>query len=105
MTSNTMVFQQLMVEGNSRALNGAPAADQIISADIRPTAFHASGTGWVGLMARYQDDRNYYYVLLRSNGKVALRKVLDGRLTLFEEVPLTVTPGQILSSSPGGYRQ
>ena len=87
------VFQQSMVEGNARALHKVPAADQIISADIRPTAFHASGTGWVGLMARYQDDRNYYYVLLRSNGKVALRKVLDGRLTLFEEVPLPVTPG------------
>jgi hypothetical protein len=87
------VFQQSMIEGDARAVNGAPAADQIISADIRPTAFNASGTGWVGLMARYRDDRNYYYVLLKSSGKAALRKVVDGQLTLFEEVPFTVTPG------------
>jgi hypothetical protein len=82
-----------MIEGDARAVNGAPAADQIISADIRPTAFNTSGTGWVGLMARYRDDRNYYYVLLKSSGKAALRKVVDGQLTLFEEVPFTVTPG------------
>jgi hypothetical protein len=91
--NDAMVFQQSMIEGDARAVNGAPAADQIISADIRPTAFNASGTGWVGLMARYRDDRNYYYVLLKGSGKAALRKVVNGQLTLFEEVPFTVTPG------------
>jgi hypothetical protein len=87
------VFRQTTEQGDARAVNGAPAADQIVTAEIRPTTFHPAGTGWVGLMARYQDDRNYYYVLLKNNGRAALRKLVDGRTTLFEEVSFPVTTG------------
>jgi hypothetical protein len=87
------VFLQSSTSGDARAVNGAPAADQIVTAQIRPTGFNASGTGWVGLMARYQDDRNYYYVLLKQSGSAALRKIVNGQTTLFEEVPFSVAPG------------
>ena len=40
-----------------------------MSARVRPVGFAASPTGqvrWAGLIARYADDRNFYYLTLRS---------------------------------------
>jgi hypothetical protein len=77
----------------ARAINGAPAADQIISAELRPQVFNASGTGRAGLIARYINDRNYYYVMLGDNNRVSLRKVSNGAVTVLEEAPFTINVG------------
>jgi hypothetical protein len=63
-----------------------------VTADIRPTTFHASG-GWAGLMARYVDTSTYYYAFLHSSGQVSLRRWMNGQITVLDEAPLTVTPG------------
>ena len=50
---------------------------------ITPT-FAATG-GWVGLVARYVDADNYYYLAIRSNGRFGLYRRLDGVDTLLLE--------------------
>ena len=55
---------------------------QSVEADITPTAINGSDR-WVGLTARYIDANNHYYVTLRSNGRVQLKRMVAGEfLTL-----------------------
>ena len=89
-------FVQDSVVGDARALIGTPTEDQMVSLRVRPTAF-AAGTAtqdrWVGLIARYTDDQNYYYVTLRSSNKLSLRKLVVGAITEIGSAPLTVSAG------------
>jgi hypothetical protein len=89
-------FVQNSVAGDARALIGTPTDDQVVSFRVRPTAF-AAGTAtqerWVGLIARYTDDRNYYFVTLRNSSKLSLRKVVNGAVTVLGTVPLSVSTG------------
>jgi hypothetical protein len=87
---------QSSVAAEARALIGTPTADQIVSARARPMAFGASPTGqerWVGLIARYTDDGNYYYVTLRSGNTLSLRKLVNGAITELASVPVAVSTG------------
>jgi hypothetical protein len=86
------VLQQTQLDVTARAINGAPARDQIVSADIRPLSFHASGTPFTALIARYVDASNYYYVLLNKSNTVSLRKLANGAITVLDEAPMTVQP-------------
>ena len=89
-------FAQSSVVGDARALIGTPTDDQVVSLRVRPTAFAAPAAGqdrWVGLIARYTDDRNFYYVTLRSSNKLSLRKVVNGAITEIGSVPLAVNLG------------
>lgn len=79
--------------GTGRAINGAPAADQIVSVDIKPLEFNSAGTPVVGVIARYVDAGSYYYALLNSWNTVTLSKLVNNSIHVFEEVPMTVTPG------------
>jgi hypothetical protein len=89
-------FVQSSVAGEARALIGTPTADQNISVRVRPTAF-ASGTTsqerWVGAIARYRNDQNYYYLTLRSGNTLSLRKLVNGAITVIGSVPLIVSAG------------
>jgi hypothetical protein len=91
--SGATVMRQSTTTGDARAVHGAWTGDQIITADIRPTSFHPEGGGFVGLMARYLSDKNYYYVLLTKSGKASLRRWWGGTITVLEEVSLPVTLG------------
>lgn len=91
-SAGARVFKQSVAAGTARAVHGAPTDDQIVSADIRPTAFHASG-GWGGLMVRYVDTSKYYFAFLHSSGQVSLRRWMNGQATVLGEVPFTVTAG------------
>jgi hypothetical protein len=86
-------FGQNSIGGDARALIGTPTDDQIVQASVRPTAYAAaSGTQerWAGLMARYTNDSNYYYLSMRSGNTLSLRKVYLGAITTLATVPLTV---------------
>lgn len=83
------VLRQTAPTGDARALIGAFARDQIVSATITPRTF-ASNTGWVGLMARYRDNQNYYYVVVRNATKLSLRKLVNGVIHTIEEIPFNV---------------
>lgn len=85
------LYRQSSVAGDARALfNGTTWRDQSIEADIRPTAFDGSDR-WVGLITRYQDAQNFFYVTLRSSGSVALRRMRNGTVTELARAPLAVT--------------
>jgi hypothetical protein len=90
-TSTSWVRRQSDVTGGTRFIT-APSGtlgDQIVEADLRPTAF--SGTDrWVGLIARYRDDTNYHYVTLRNSGSLDIKKLVNGTVQNLVTVPFTV---------------
>jgi hypothetical protein len=85
-------YHQSSLTGYGRAFNGAAADDQIVQARIRPTGF-AGPDNWVGLMARYRDDRNYLYVSLRARGVISLWRRTNGANSQLAVRSMTVTPG------------
>jgi hypothetical protein len=74
---------QLDASGNAIAVIGTPVANQDINATMRVDAFAPSGTGaWVGLLARYVDANNYYYVTMRATGQIQMKKLVNGVITV-----------------------
>jgi hypothetical protein len=73
----------------SRAISGGPAKDQIITVDVTPRSFQ-SKDAWVGVLARYVDENNYYYVAWKNDGRVSLRKRVDGVITKLSEAKMTI---------------
>jgi hypothetical protein len=88
-TDTATVFRQTTQTGDARAIIGANAGDQIVSAAITPRSF-ASNSGWAGLIARYVDDRNYYYVVARNGTQLSLRKMRNGVISVIDERPFAV---------------
>lgn len=64
-----------------------------VQADLKPTQFNGTDR-WFGLVARWQDNRNFYYVTLRSSNRVALRRMVNGVIRELASAPLAVTAGQ-----------
>ncbi len=83
------VLRQTAPLGDARAIIGAHAQDQIVSATITPRTF-ASNSGWAGLIARYIDNQNYYYVVLRNGTRFSLRKMQNGVIHVIDEMPFDV---------------
>ncbi|GFE87004.1 FG-GAP repeat protein [Steroidobacter agaridevorans] len=87
----SLVYRQSNTTGNAAALlANANYPDQSIQADIIPRAFDGSDR-WFGLVARYVNSANYYYVTARSGGGVQLKKMMAGSFTTLGSAPLTVT--------------
>ena len=76
----TRVYRQSSLTGDAVAVNSADLKATLITADVRPTAFDGP-TRWVGLMARYIDENNFYYVTIRGNNSVSIRKKVNGVIT------------------------
>lgn len=92
-TTNSRVYRQSSTAGNTASIWGnTDRTNQAIQADIKPTA-HATTTGdkWFGLVVRYVDANSYYYVTVRNNNTVLLRRMLNGVFTTLDAAPLTVT--------------
>ena len=101
----TQVFRQSSLTADAGAVHPASLTHQSVSADIRPTAFNGPDR-WFGLMSRYQDNANYYYVTVRSSGVIALRRMYHGVVTQLASLPLDVAAGQryrITLESSGSY--
>ena len=92
---SSTVYSQSSVAGDARASIGVPAVDQIVRVRARLDTF-ATATGtqerWFGLMARHVDDRNFYYLSMRSSNTIALRKVVDGTVTTLASATFAVLP-------------
>jgi hypothetical protein len=56
---------------------------QRVEADIAPT--FGAADSWVGLVARYVDANNYYYVAVRNNNTFGIYRRLNGVDTLLRE--------------------
>lgn len=93
--SETTVFYQSSVAGDARASIGVPADDQVVRVRARLDTFATpSGTQerWFGLMARHVDERNYYFLSLRSSNTVSLRKLVDGNSVTLASAAFNVLP-------------
>ena len=87
----TAVVAQTSIAGGSRMLVGVPTEDQIVQMRAKPTSFTTTGERWFGVVARFVDDQNYYYVTARNNNTISLRKLVNGAVTVLDSAPLTVT--------------
>jgi len=86
-------YRQSSVTGNSAALwQNTIGNDQSIQADITPRAFDGADR-WYGLVTRYSDINNYYYVTARSGGGVQLKRIQAGVFTTLGTAALPVTIG------------
>ena len=77
---HTHVYRQSSLTGDAVAVNSADLKATLITADVRATAFDGTGR-WVGLMARYIDENNFYYLTIRNNNTVSIRKKVNGVIT------------------------
>jgi hypothetical protein len=92
-TGNPRIRQQ-NATGDASAVTVVNANDQIIQTRATLNSFASgSGTRWFGIMARYVDSANYYYVTVRRENTISLRKMVNGTITVLDTAPLTVTPG------------
>jgi hypothetical protein len=85
------MFIQSDVASGARAITGIATADQVVQARMRSTS-SAGTNNWFGLAARYSGEGNYYYVTLRNNNTVSLRKQVNGVITELDSAALTITP-------------
>lgn len=87
------VYRQSSTTSNAASLwSNTSRTNQAIEADIKPTAYASSvGDKWFGLLARYSDAGNYYYVTLRNNNTVLLRRMVNGTFTTLASATLPVT--------------
>jgi hypothetical protein len=94
-TGTSTVYNQSSVLGDARAAIGAVTDDQMVRVRARLDTF-ASPTGtqerFFGVMARYVDARNYYYLSLRSSNTVTLHKLVDGVITPLGSATFVVNP-------------
>jgi hypothetical protein len=86
---------QRYTNGDARAVIGTPVANQELSARMRVDAFNPSqGVAWFGLLARYVDANNHYYVTFRNTGQVQIRKKVNGVITVLTNTNFNSVPGQ-----------
>jgi hypothetical protein len=84
---------QLDTSGSAVAIVGTPVANQDILARMRLDSYAASRTGaWFGLLARYTDARNHYYVTVRASGQIDIRKIVNGVITVLASVNYPAVP-------------
>jgi hypothetical protein len=85
-------LRQTSVAGDARIATGIPLSkDQVVQFTAIPRSFATDTNRWFGVMARYVDASNYYYMTLRNSNSVSLRKVTNGAVTVLATVPLTVS--------------
>jgi pectate lyase len=87
------VYEQSSLAGTARAITGVTTQDQMVQALVKPTVFASGTERWFGLIARYVDVSNYYYVTLRTNNTISLRKLVNGTIQELDSAPLQVTAG------------
>jgi hypothetical protein len=87
-------LSQRDTSGNAVAIIGTPVANQEINTTLRVDSFAASQSGaWAGLLARYVDANNHYYVTVRATGQIQIRKIVNGVITVLGSANLTPVLG------------
>lgn len=88
-------LQQSDTSGNAFAIVPGPALDnQSVTTDAILDSFGSTDpVAWFGVVARYVDQRNYYYLAVRSSNSLQIRKVVNGVVTMLKGVTLNITPG------------
>lgn len=88
-------LQQSDTRGSAFAIVPGPAIDnQVVTTDAVLDSFGSTNpVAWFGVVARYVDPQNYYYLSVRSTGTLQIRKVVNGAVTMLKAVALNITPG------------
>ncbi|BCB87513.1 pectate lyase family protein [Phytohabitans suffuscus] len=87
------VLRQSGTSSDARARAGqASWTDYTVSAKVKPTAF-SGGNRFAAVLARAQSATSYYYVALRSNNTVELKKLVNGTATTLASTSLAVSAG------------
>ncbi len=70
-------------------------SDYAVEANVKPESFIAgtAPTQFAAIYGRWQDNSHWYYVVLRSNGVIELKKNVGGVYTVLTSKQTTVTPG------------
>jgi len=77
---------------NARSIwNDTQSANQSIEAQVTPTQF-ATSDRWFGLITRYTDENNYYYLSARNTNQILLRRRQNGVFTTIDSASLAVSP-------------
>ena len=73
---------------------------------MRVDAFAPQGSGaWIGLLARYVDANNHYYVTIRNNGQIQIRKIVNGVITVLASANFTAARGQYYRRAVPGHER
>lgn len=95
-TETQGMFVQSSLAGGAQATPDVDAEDQAIQVRARATSY-ASGPSnaqrWFGAFARMQDAQNYYYVTVRRDNTISLRRQVNGQTVVLDSAPLTVSLG------------
>ena len=89
----THVYRQSSVAGEAVAMLAPDYTNQSISADIRLNEVNGADR-WVGLMVRYTNQANFYYVTLRDSNRIVLKRMSNGVFTELGSAPIDVSVGQ-----------
>lgn len=91
--NNNGVWRQASTEGTPSAwLTTNRRTTQSIQSEITLRAISGADR-WVGLATRRTDDANYYYVTLRTNGRIELKRMRNGVITTLTSGPATLAVG------------
>jgi hypothetical protein len=88
-------FRQTDTSGQAFAVQGPAMQDQSVAVSVRLDEFATTNpVAWYGVLARFVDANNYYYLSARSSGQLQIRKVVNGVITVLKAVPYTTVPGK-----------
>ena len=87
----TRVLRQSSTSSDARARAGSTGwTNYTVAVRVKPLAFNGANR-FVALLARAQSNTSYYYLALRSNNTVELKKLVGGSSTTFATAPVTVS--------------
>jgi hypothetical protein len=93
-SGDPVALSQTDASGSAVAFTGVPVENQEIAAITRLDSYGSSQSGaWFGLLARYVDAQNHYYVTVRGTNKIEIRKLVNGVITVLASVNYTAPPG------------
>lgn len=86
-------LRQTSAAGPVRAAVGPVVEDQVVESRVLAESFASGEPGqWLGVLTRYTDDRNFYFLALRSSDSVVLGRVDDGVTTELDVVDYATSP-------------
>lgn len=92
-TDGTPALRQSGTSSDARARAGSATWNNYtVTARVRPTAFNGSNR-FVAVLARAQSATSYYYLAVRSNNPLELKKLVNGSSTTLASGALSVTVG------------
>ena len=64
-----------------------------VQVDVTVQAQAGPAANWFGILCRYQDERNFYWAVISSDGYYGLGRMLDGQRSLLQGVQMPPSEG------------